>query len=300
LSCEATAFDVESALEGLTTISNVDVIRTVNNNGYNYEVKFWHPRGDVVTIYALDDMLTGPDAAARVATFDQGTAPADYGYEVVAGAANRHTISGLDSGTGYFVRVAAITSQGRGAYTGPGIDGSGDGSEAWYGKSIAEANMEAATGPLVTGAIAPVEAPSAPLVAELYALEPSLLRVAWALPASNGGQNVVRYLVQWDVSADFRNIKTSGYEASVAATLDVETECYDIEIAAVSASVPRFVRVSAYNGYDYSDFAMTSPSSAVGSVRTPGPPKAPTLDVTRGRISQNLELPSIPRACYHL
>ena len=73
-------------------------------------------------------------------------------------------------------------------------------------------------GPIVTGAIAPVEAPSVPRTAELYALEPTALRVAWAPPASDGGQAVVRYLVQWDVSEDFRNIKTSGYEASVAAT----------------------------------------------------------------------------------
>ncbi len=131
-------------------------------------------------------------------------------------------------------------------------------------------------GPIVTGAIAPVEAPSVPRTAELYALEPTALRVAWAPPASDGGQAVVRYLVQWDVSEDFRNIKTSGYEASVAATPGAETECYDIEIAAVSASVPRFVRVAAYNGYDYSPFAATSPSSAVGTVRTPGPPRAPT------------------------
>ena len=121
-----------------------------------------------------------------------------------------------------------------------------------------------------------------PRTAELYALEPTALRVAWAPPASDGGQAVVRYLVQWDVSEDFRNIKTSGYEASVAATPGAETECYDIEIAAVSASVPRFVRVAAYNGYDYSPFAATSPSSAVGTVRTPGPPRAPTLDVTSG------------------
>ena len=223
LSCEATAAEVEAALEGLTTISNVDVVRTVNNNGYNYEVKFWHPRGDVPPIYPLDDMLTGPDAAARVATFEQGTTPADYGSEVVAGAAIKHTIAGLDSGTGYFVRVAAITDEGRGAYTGPGIDGSGDGSEAWYGESIAEAGMLGQEGPIITGAIAPVEAPSVPRTAELYALEPTALRVAWAPPASDGGQAVVRYLVQWDVSEDFRNIKTSGYEASVAATPGAET-----------------------------------------------------------------------------
>ena len=68
--------------------------------------------------------------------------------------------------------LAAITDEGRGAYTGPGIDGSGDGSEAWYGESIAEAGMLGQEGPIVTGAIAPVEAPSVPRTAELYALEP--------------------------------------------------------------------------------------------------------------------------------
>ena len=104
-----------------------------------------------------------------------------------------------------------------------------------------------------------------------YALEPTALRVAWAPPASDGGQAVVRYLVQWDVSEDFR---TSRRRATRRASRRrrARTECYDIEIAAVSASVPRFVRVAAYNGYDYSPFAATSPSSAVGTVRTPGPP----------------------------
>ena len=215
--------------------------RQVNNNGYNYEVKFWHPRGDVPPIYPLDDMLTGPDAAARVATFEQGTTPADYGSEVVAGAAIKHTIAGLDSGTGYFVRVAAITDEGRGAYTGPGIDGSGDGSEAWYGESIAEAGMLGQEGPIVTGAIAPVEAPSVPRTAELYALEPTALRVAWAPPASDGGQAVVRYLVQWDVSEDFRNIKTSGYEASVAANGEVGGSAGRAPPAATAASAASVV-----------------------------------------------------------
>ncbi|EGB04335.1 hypothetical protein AURANDRAFT_67225 [Aureococcus anophagefferens] len=78
LSHDATAADVEAALEQLSTITDVVVARTVNNNGYNYEVAFGHPRGDVSTMYALDDMLTGPDAAARVATFTHGKDPDHY------------------------------------------------------------------------------------------------------------------------------------------------------------------------------------------------------------------------------
>ena len=81
-------------------------------------------------------------------------------------------------------------------------------------------------------------------------------------PAETGGLDVVRYLVQWDVEATFRNIATSGYEATVAATPGAARECYDIQIAAVSASVPRFVRVAAYNGYDHSPFEASLPASA--------------------------------------
>ena len=49
---------------------------------------------------------------------------------------------------------------------------------------------------VTTGAVKPLEAPATPADVELYALRPTALRVEWTPPETNGGQAIVRYLVQ--------------------------------------------------------------------------------------------------------
>ena len=89
----------------------------------------------------------------RRATFEQGTTPADYGSEVVAGAAiAHHRRPGL--GHGHRVRVAAIPTVAS-AYRRASTAGRRVGR---YGESIAEAGMLGQEAHR-HGAIAPVEAP---------------------------------------------------------------------------------------------------------------------------------------------
>ena len=81
LSHDAAAADVKAALEQLSTITDVAITRAVNNNGYNNEVFFGRSRGDVSTIYALDDLLADADTAARVATSTNGKDPENFGTD---------------------------------------------------------------------------------------------------------------------------------------------------------------------------------------------------------------------------
>ena len=126
--------------------------------------------------------------------------------------------------------------------------------------------------------LAPLEAPSAPRDALIFALAPTSLKVSWQAPQSSGGASIARYRVEWDVDADFSNLATSGYFAEV----DGQTLCYAIAISAASSTVPRFARVSAYNGFDWSPPAGTTPPSAAGQLLPPGPSLDAGLEVTSG------------------
>lgn len=258
----ASALDIESALEGLTTIADVTVERTINNNGYNYLVRFLSPNSDVPLLYAFDDMLTGPSAAARVSTFADGSMPSGYGSEHIAGLYSTTVdLTGLSAGVSYQIRVAAYNSEGFSApaYLDNGLDDD--------------------EGP---GVATPVDAPDPPTDLELYALSPIMLRVEWSPPLYTGGQTLVGYVVEWDTDANFANIDTSGYRATPHATLNATRECYDIAITAASSSLPRFVRVAAFNGFAYSYKVPSVPDSAAGALRPPGPPVSVRLEVTSG------------------
>ena len=243
LPASISAEGMEAALEALTTVEEVTVVRSINNNGHNWRVSFLSQAGPNLPMLETDDsQLTGPNARARVTTGTSGTAHADHGsYEISDPSTHAHLITGLETGLPYFVRVKACDdSEGCGAF------------------------VTASPAP-----VAPVAAPSRPQSVALYPVSLTALKLVWNEPADSGGLPVVRYLVEWDIEADFSNIGTSGYRHELVVDPDDgPTFHYNIPITSVSSQIPRFARVSAYNTF-WSHAAYPTPRSATGKLLPP-------------------------------
>jgi hypothetical protein len=118
-------------------------------------------------------------------------------------------------------------------------------------------------------------APSVPYNISIFAISAEQLRVNWFVPISSGGGDVVQYMVQWDVINSFQNVEKNGYSRTLPVSPGSgPVFCFTIDIAASSASVPRFARVAAYNGFSWSAFGYPTPVSATGRVMAPGAPDA--------------------------
>ena len=165
---------MELALEALTTIEDVSVTRSINNNGHNWRVTFLSQLGDLASMIADDSQLAGPNAKARVTTAKNGVTPPGYNsMQLTDPTATQYTITGLTMGTSYLVHVKAYNAEGFGTF---------------------------GLGP---APLAPVEAPSAPQNVQFFPLSLSALKVTWDAPASTGGKGIVKYLIEWDVEENF-------------------------------------------------------------------------------------------------
>lgn len=124
--------------------------------------------------------------------------------------------------------------------------------------------------------LSPKTPPSAPYNASLFALSGSQLKLAWFTPLDTGGSPITVYRIEYDIVADFRNVPqnqgTNTREISVPPITGSSTYCIDIDIAPSSRTIPRFARLFAYNGYQWSGVGYPTPRSSMGEIRSPGAP----------------------------
>jgi len=194
----ATADDVKYALEALNSVAKVDVVRTVNLNGYSWTVTFTEPSNtssDSVPIAPL--LANGLRLSAVV----------DPGITVTS--LTKLKISTSRSGTPYFVRVAGRNANGLGAW-----------------KSSTPVALQPAP-----------RVPGAPKLATVKPLSLSELIVEWDEPLLNGGSPVSSYRVDWDVSSSFNSASDGGALGSTIVLADDREEILDVQSVTIS-SIP--------------------------------------------------------------
>ena len=245
---DLTAVDMKAALEELDTIREVAVTRQRNAFGYDWRVTFFSELGNVPSLYVNDAGLAGPFAKGEISNMFNGRLPVAYhSVFVPGGTATSTVITGLTQGLGYQVLVSAHNVRG-------------------YGYQLV------AFPALVT----PQQAPSPPFNASFYALSPSALKLAWATPLDLGGPPIQMYRVEWDIVATFQNVGVSGNVREMI--VDVlplnasSTYCIDIAINPASASIARYARVYAFNGYAWSQVGFPTPRSTIAQILAPGAP----------------------------
>ena len=260
LAHDAPAEDVEAALEALHTIGDVKVSRHLNGFGYNWLVTFLSELGPQPLVSVHGGSLSGPSAAVYAARETGGVLPEDYcapagAPALVSGADTEFAIHGLTNGLPYYVTVRAGNAEG-------------------FGRQEPTAPARAA----------PVSAPGAPTLVQLLPLSDLSLKLVWALPAESGGLNITSFRVEWDTTAGFDSIATSGYTADVNPADPAFADCgglffFNIPVTHASAWMPRFARVRAYNNFAWGPDALPS-GPAAAAMRAPGLVQQPSLRAT--------------------
>jgi hypothetical protein len=249
----ASAAAVKAGLEALSSVGTVDVTRFDNGNGFSWRIEFTSELGDLPMIVANDDQLTGPSAKADVSETIPGVLPADYVAHTITDLSTHPTFSdnltSLTAGTGYHIRVRAHNAEGYGPQATP------------------ESGIEA-----------PRSLPGVPTNVALVVMGPSVLKAAWNPPADasvgngwkSGGAFVDRYRVEWDVTANFSNIATSGFVYELANVGDGSGPFYyNIPITTQQAF---YVRVSSHNSMGWGVTEVTTPTHATPAFMAPGAP----------------------------
>lgn len=254
LAHDASAEDIEDALERTIDIGDVTVSKVINGYGHNWIITFVTEMGDVALMEADGTGLTGPSAAVSVSVGQDGITPSAYGsVEVTDASILQYTIEGLTLGEAYSVRVRASNAEG-------------------YGPA-AEA---------VPASIRPLEAPGVPEDVSLIVMSNAMLKLVWSAPVSNGGNIVTQYRVDWDTNQDFANLGTSGFYHILSVGDEEGPYFYNIVIPAASSWLPRYARVRAYNSFAWSEPGVPDPASSEPALRPPGEPQSVTLAVTSG------------------
>ena len=181
---DISAIKLKSAMEGLTSVGTVDVVRSDvdENNGYTWTITFLTEMGNRRNMVVDYKALLGTAPTAQVTNVIQGIAPrfnqgADglpLGSTTVTDLTSlQHTINGLRQGVSYYVRVSAMNAIGRSEYS--------------------------SSSP--TGLKPTVLPPTAPTDVGLTVIDGETLRVAFSSPLRNGGSEIDQYRVEWHTEA---------------------------------------------------------------------------------------------------
>jgi hypothetical protein len=162
----------------------------------------------------------------------------------------RYVLRGLTPATRYYVRLAAANDRG---YSAP------------------QSSLPAALAP-------PRQKPDAPTRVTAHAQGGAALRVLYYAPASDGGEAVTKYLVEWDVRPGFDSAPGGGalgyQEVAVsAASGDCTVSPCESVIGGLAQGTPYHVRVYAYNAFGYSGrAALTTPPTTAPRTYAAAPP----------------------------
>ena len=229
----ATANEFKAALEGLSTITAVTVTKTataqssvapLSDYGWEYEVTFTDQAGDLPSILAYTGDKTRTLAAGGTL---EGTSAYVEVVETIKGALPTHLVTPptLAAGSTYFVRVSAFNSLG------------------WSEPSIAQLS-----------AVTENQAPGAPLGVEVSVYSNTELQVSWQTPAANGGDEVSKFLVEWDYDTSFDDSAGTNMVEAVQGQ-----DAYNFTISELTSGQKYMVRVTAYNPQGYGQAAVAIP-----------------------------------------
>jgi hypothetical protein len=152
------------------------------------------------------------------------------------------TLTGLTKGVDYYIRVAAVNSQG----TGP-----------WTGSSPSFMN--------------PHTTPSAPSGVYLKVTGTSMVTVSFDEPADNGGDVVTMYRVKWDIAVN----QDSSTEMPDKGSVDVSAANYkSYTIQYLRPGQKYYVQVQAKNSAGTGALAIPSPVFASPASQVPGKPQS--------------------------
>jgi hypothetical protein len=253
----ATALEMKDALSSIVDAGPLDVSRIANGLGHNWIITFMSDLGDVPQIAPNDVQLTGPAAKMSSATRTQGVPPSNLDSKIITSVVGKFdysfTIPSLVQGLPYLARVTAQNSEGYGPH------------------ALSQPLMQT-----------PREVPPKPQKAELIVMTDSMLKVVIHKSAVNGGAVITRYLIEWDTTANFANVATSGYR-HIMSDITPGGSPYFYNVPALVSGTMYFFRVSAYNDQGYSPTLLTDPPFAKPASRVPGLP----LDVTVASLSHN-------------
>jgi len=182
-----------------------------------------------------------------------------------AGAPFYRVMPNLFTGVDYYVRVLAHNSQG-------------------YG--LPQSSSPTYEHPYVE--------PSPPTSVKIGVTSDTMLTVGFDYPASDGGDNVTQFKIEWDTAPSFASLSTSpdrGYAVVSAST----ERSYTIEYLTTYKTY--YVRVSALNSAGWGQPRVADPASAVPSLQVPGQPVAlaASSGTHDGYINIRWNSPRVPR-----
>ena len=242
---DASAHDIETALESLSTIGSVDVVRSDpdENGGYTWSVTFLTNLGDVgmLGFDALD--LTGTVSSGTVGELAQGAFPPFDSLDVDNGLPLGSVtvtdlsdlaldVTGLEQGIAYYFRVFAVNALGQ--------------SEAAMG-----------TPPF---ALPMPQQPGAPTNFTLYVLDGTSLRAAFGAPALDGGDEVDKFQLEYATTAFDDEVQS--VRVSLAPETEVQVVTSDTQILPEVQLV--HLMVDSYAGADYKNEIQTVKCQATG------------------------------------
>jgi hypothetical protein len=150
------------------------------------------------------------------------------------------TISGLEKGQRYYIRVSACNGQGCGTPQGS-----------------------------APSSATPYEESGAPSDVVLGVTSDSMLTLGYNYPDDDGGDAITSYRVEWDTSTSFNSLSASPHKG----TVDVDaTVALSYTIDELSSSTTYFVKVSAINAAGYG--APSATLSAAPDLVIPGAPRS--------------------------
>ncbi|RYG69809.1 fibronectin type III domain-containing protein, partial [archaeon] len=167
------------------------------------------------------------------------------------GAPYAKVISGLTTGTFYFVRVSAGNSLG-------------------YGNPTSS----------IPPSLNPYKASAAPSGVRLLVTSDSMLTVSFSDPADNGGDAIKKFVVEWDISPTFTSLASAPHKGSF--DLDASTD-RSYTIRQLTRGQVYYARVFAVNSAGAGAPALSSPPGASPALQVPGRPQ--TISARSGSLT---------------
>jgi len=186
--------------------------------------------GDTITLYKVEYALTSTFANAL-----------SVNVTYLDQAPYYKTITGLTQGVFVFVRVSALNRQGFGP---PALS--------------------------TPSSLNPYTTSSGPTSVKVFATSDTMLTVSWGPPVNNGGDEIISYRIDWDITSSF-NSGTTGFNKG---SVDLDASLYSsYTIQYLSSSTVYYVRVAARNSaVPLGTYTLAFPSSISPALVIPGRP----------------------------
>merc|ERR1711998_580562 len=236
-----TEAEMEEALLGLSTVTAITVtkrftyqstVAPVSDYGWVWAVTFTQQPGDLPSLLVYTGQKTTTVAAGGTLL---GTGTKVTVSEAVKGVLPTYFVTppALAPGTTYFARVSAYNSEG------------------WSTPAVAALSTTTKD-----------QLPAAPLDVAVSVYDSTSLEVSWTAPPHTGGEQISRFLVQWDQDESFDDSTGTAIKEAVAGQT-----VYTYLITGLTADTDNVVRVMAYNNQGYGEPTLAVPVGAFEEIQ---------------------------------